>query len=96
MRWTNASTFFTILFILIQLKILNNIQDPPKMTSALPINPIRPMMPKKTGTTIDTTRSSGHSVVSLICRRSAASSHIRNAVAFVDSLHMLKYIVFLS
>lgn len=62
------------------------------MTRALPINPIRPMIPKNTGTTIDTTRSSGHSVVSFICRRSAASSHIRNAVAFADSLHMLKYI----
>lgn len=32
------------------------------MTSALPINPIRPMMPKKTGTIIDTIRSSGQSV----------------------------------
>lgn len=77
----------------ILLLILLEIEEyKPRMTRALPINPIRPMIPKNTGTTIDTTRSSGHSVVSFICRRSAASSHIRIAVAFADSLHMLKYI----
>lgn len=32
------------------------------MTKALPTNPIRPVQPKNTGTTIETIRSNGHSV----------------------------------
>ena len=34
----------------------------PKMTKAFPTRPARPMIPKKTGTTIETTRSIGQSV----------------------------------
>lgn len=63
------------------------------MTRALPINPIRPMIPKKTGTTMDTIRSSGHSVVSFIWSRSAASSHKRTTVEFDELLHMVEYII---
>lgn len=55
----------------------------PNITNAFPIRPHNPIIPKNTGTTIETIRSSGHSPVSL----SIASSHSCMIVAFAMSLH---------
>lgn len=59
----------------------------PIITRALPIKPIRPMMPKNTGTTIETIRSSGHSVVSFVIW------HIDRfvAIALVLLVHIAKF-----
>lgn len=63
----------------------------PNITNAFPIKPHKPIIPKNTGTTIETIRSNGHSVVSLI-NACCVSSHHRTIVEFVVSLHFEKCI----